>query len=166
MITYDPNGYANRDLKDDKFYADLLKSQGIPASNCAISPFFFASTLTVISNNDFFVDMNNSGTPTASAQATVANTRNLYHGSLVLHIIPEFFAAAFNLTTGFRNVYKTLMVDVDIDVRNVLAVPASTEAQYIFPSICFNWLRLRGDVANPGNQGTLHYIFNGIRVTF
>jgi hypothetical protein len=165
MITYNPSLYASDDLRDDKFYKDLLSSLGIPAGLAVISPFIANSQYSVATGQDLYFDMANPSS--ASIAVGAQNSRVLLHGSFYSKVYCSAFVGAGNVNAYLASGPNNNLAHWPVVGRAaVAAVDANItkDLEYNYDSVAFNYLRM--SVSGGNLTFTWEVIFNGVKITY
>jgi hypothetical protein len=165
MIVYNPSSYSNRDLRDDKFYKDLLSSLNISSGgSVVISPWVVNGDFGVVDSTSLF-DIGNLAAAVTVSPA-VPTARTLFHGNLFLKVYCSAFVAndtgAMWLSTGPNDNLTNWLVTRQIITSSAGSI--NHDHEYIYQSVAFNYLRM--SIGNSGTTYLTEFLFNGVKIVY
>ena len=124
MLSYNPNDYASGDIKDEKFYNDLLANLNKVSAALALQPYGVMGEVVYGAGGGVYYTDISLGTAVNGAPPT----RVLYHGNLTLNVAVPIFAGA-----GLA--YTRLLLNnqaLTVQYKTIAAADANYEASYFF----------------------------------
>lgn len=154
MLSYNPNDYAAGDIRDEKFYKDLLSNLGLQVAAIGVQPFAVMGELVYGAGGGVYYTDISLGTGVAG----VPTSRVLYHGNLTLTTAVPVFAGA-----GFAYVRMRLGgPELTIQYKTITAADTNYQASFFFSSAIFDFL-----ACDPfGSDLRLSYQFSGLRIRY
>jgi hypothetical protein len=156
MISYDPSGYNQKTIQDDKFYQDILSSMGLAAGFATLRPFSRNYGVDVALGEIFNIDL------TQNVKIVAAPTRTvLFHGSLMISYYSTVASPGqlgIALNSGPNNNLSTcFFVYEDVVTPNVIQ-------RVYFDSVMFNYLYFQNDSATDAYHINIH--FSGLQINY
>lgn len=156
MISYNPNDYAVKDLRDDKFYRDMISNlTGNPSSAAvAITPFSTMCAVTFAGLTQSYYDISKD----VADNAPIAS-RVFYHGNLNITLYCQLFTAGGGARTALLLPNRTQT----FDRRTIAAADTNYVMQYQFQSLFFNFI-FCDNLANA--TLAFEFSFTGVKISY
>ena len=158
MISYDPNNYAATDLKDDKFYRDLLANSvpGVSPAAVVIEPFSRSYAAAVPAPIIYYFDISEVS-PVGSS--TVPGHRVFFHGNLNMTTYCDIFGG---VGTFRVDLLTTSGYTFNVLYRPVTAIDTTYLCNMQFTSIAFGLIQCTA----VGTASNISFNFTGVKISY